>query len=140
MSTEQNKALARRFLEASVASDQAAFMDLLAPDFVAHLAAGPQDREAFVQHNNVFGQAFTDKHFTLKDQIAEGDKVVARATWRATHTGEFRGLPPTGKQIAISAFIIDRVKNGKIVEHWSLFDQMSMMQQLGIVPSPQTTK
>jgi predicted ester cyclase len=57
----------------------------------------------FLQHNNVFIMAFNDRYFTLKDQVAEGDKVVTLATWRGTHSGNFQGLPPTGKQIAISA-------------------------------------
>ena len=136
MTNEQNKALMRRFLESSIADDQTTFRELLAPDFVAHLAGGPQNREAFLQQNKVFVLAFSDRQFTVKDQVAEGDKVVARATWQGTHSGYFQGLPPTGKRIKISAFIIDRIKDGKIVEHWSLFDQMGMMQQLGLVPPP----
>jgi steroid delta-isomerase-like uncharacterized protein len=136
MSTEENKALMRRYLEAALATDQTAFKELLATDFVAHVN-GRQDREVFLQHNNVFVVAFSDRHFTVEDLIAEGDKVVARTTWRGTHSGVFQGLPPTGKQIAISAILIERVKDGHIVEHWSLFDNMSVMQQLGLSPSPQ---
>jgi steroid delta-isomerase-like uncharacterized protein len=140
MATEQNKAVARRFLNASVAGDPATFKDLLSPDFVAHLATGPQNSEVFLQHNNFFTLAFSDRRFTVKDQVAEGDKVVTRATWRGTHSGNFQGLPPTGKQIAISAILIERIKDGQIAEHWSLFDQLSMMQQLGIVPPPQASR
>ena len=136
MSIKENKEIMRRFLEASVASDQTAYKELMAPDFVAHLADGPANRETFLQHNNLFGMAFSDKHFTILDLIAEGDKVSVRAVWRGTHSGDFRGLPPTGKEIKITAFIVDRIRDGKIVEHWSLFDQMGMMQQLGLVPSP----
>jgi steroid delta-isomerase-like uncharacterized protein len=140
MTTEENKALMRRVLEASVASDQAAFKELLAPDFVAHLADGRQNREAFLQHNNVYVEAFSDRHFVVEDLIAEGDKVMARTIMRAIHTGDLHGLPSTGKQIAISAIIIERIKDGKMVEHWSLFDQLSMMQQLGFVPPPQPAR
>jgi steroid delta-isomerase-like uncharacterized protein len=140
MTTEQNKAVARRFLDASVAGDPANFKDLLSSDFVAHLATGPINREVFLQHNNVFIMAFSDRHFTVKDQVAEGDKVVTLATWRGTHSGSFQGLPPTGKQIAISAILIERIKDGQIEEHWSLFDQLSMMQQLGLVPPPQSSR
>ena len=137
MTNEQNKALMRRFLEASIADDQTAFRDLLAPDFVAHLSDGLQSREAFLQQTKVFALAFNDRQFTVEDQVAEGDKIVARATWQGTHSGDFQGMPPTGKRIMIGAFIIDRIKDGKIVEHWSLFDTMGMMQQLGLVPPPQ---
>jgi steroid delta-isomerase-like uncharacterized protein len=140
MTTEQNKALMRRFLEAAVASDQAALKELLAPDYVAHLPGGRQNREGFLQHNNVFVVAFSDRHFAVEDLIAEGDKIMARTTWRGIHSGDFQGVPPTGKQIAISAIIIERIKDGKMVEHWSLFDQLSMMQQLGLIPPPQSAR
>jgi len=140
MTTEDNKALMRRLLETSVASDQTALKELLAPDFVAHLPSGPANREVFLQHNAVFNMAFSGVQLTVKDLIAEGDKVVARTTWRGTHTGDFQGLSPTGKQIAISAFISERFKDGKTVEHWSLFDQLGLMRQLGLVPPPQTAR
>lgn len=138
MTTEGNKARMRRFLDASLASDQSACKELLAPDFVAHLAAGPQNRDGFLQHNNLFVAAFSDRHYDVQDLIAEEDKVMARVTWRGMHSGSFQGLPPTDRRIVISAFIIERIRDGKMVEHWSLFDQMSMMQQLGLVPPPRT--
>jgi steroid delta-isomerase-like uncharacterized protein len=140
MSTEENKALMRRFLEASVNPDEAAFKELMAPDFVAHIPSGPANREAFVQHNYSYVAAFSDRQFEAEDLVAEGDKVVARATWRGTHTGAFMGLPPTGKRIVISAVITERFRDGKSVEHWSLFDSLGMMQQLGLVPPPQPAK
>ena len=99
MSTEQNKSIARRFSEAFDSNDQATFNELLAPDLVAHVpgAPGPLNREAFLQLGNMFIAAFSDSHITLEDQIAEGDKVVSRYTWRMVHTGAFQGLPPTSK-------------------------------------------
>jgi steroid delta-isomerase-like uncharacterized protein len=140
MITEQTKDFMRRFLEASVASDQAEYKELLAPDFVAHLLGGPQNREAFLQHNNFFNVAFSDRQLSVEDLIAEKDKVMARIIWSGIHSGNFQGLPPTGKKIVISAFIVERLKDGKSVEHWSLFDQLAMMQQLGLVPPPQTSR
>jgi predicted ester cyclase len=140
MGAEENKAVMREFLEASVGNSSARLKELLAPDFVAHLAAGPEGPDGFVQHNSAIGNAFSEKTFTVKEQVAEGDKVAARTVWEGTHSGELRGLAPTGKRIAISAFIIDRVRDGKIVEHWSLFDQMGMMQQVGVVAAPPPTK
>jgi len=134
MTSEQNKDFMRRFIEASVASDQSAYKELLAPDFMAHLPGSPQNGEVFLQHNNVFNVAFSDRQITVEDLIAEGDKIMARITWRGIHSGDFQGLPPTGKQVVIGAFIVERIKDGKTVEHWSLFDQRSMMQQLGLVP------
>jgi len=140
MTTEENKALMRRVLEASVGSDQAAFKELLAPDFVAHLPGGPQNREAFLQHNNIFVVAFSDRHFAVEDVIAEGDKVMARTIMRAIHTGDLHGLPSTGKQIAISAIIIERIKDGKIVERWVYSDRLGVLQQHGLVPPPQPNR
>ncbi len=137
MTSEQIKAFMRRFLEASVTSDQASYKELLAPDFVAHLLEGPQNRELFLQHNNVFNVAFSGRQISVEDLIAEGDKVMARIIWSGIHSGDFQGLPPTGKNIVISAFIVERIKDDKAVEHWSLFDQRSMMQQLGLIPPPQ---
>lgn len=134
----QNKTLMRRYLEASIASDQTDFRGMLATDFVAHVG-GALDREAFLKHNNGFTAAFSDRHITVEDLIAEEDMVWARITWQGVHSGDMRGIPATGKQIAISAFLIERIRDGEIVEHWSLFDQMSMMQQLGLVPEPAQT-
>ncbi|HEY1408671.1 MAG TPA: ester cyclase [Promineifilum sp.] len=134
MTTEQNKALARRVLEAIGANDQARLKELLAPDFVAHQPGGPQNGQAFVQHLSSFRLAFSDSEFTVEEQIAEGDRIATRATWQAIHSGDFQGLPPTGKQIAISAIFFGRIREGKFVENRSLFDQMSLMQQLGLIP------
>lgn len=137
MSLKQNKNLARRFMEISGANDQANLKELLAKDFVAHQTYTTQNREEFLQHLYSFSEAFSGSHFAMEEQIAEGDKVMTRATWHVTHSGEFQGLPPTGKQIAISAVLIQRIREGKIVEHWGLFDQLTMMQQLGAVPEPE---
>jgi steroid delta-isomerase-like uncharacterized protein len=140
MGAEENKAVMREFLEASASDNVARIRELLAPDFIAHLAVGPVGPDAFVEHNSVTGDAFSEKVFSIKDQIAEGDRVAARTVWQGTHSAELRGIPPTGKRIAVSAFIVDRIRDGKIVEHWSLFDQMGMMQQLGVVAAPSPTK
>jgi steroid delta-isomerase-like uncharacterized protein len=140
MTSEQNKAIVRRFIEESGHNDQAAYRELMAPDFTAHLAFGPQNRETFLQHSSAFTEAFSDIQIEVRNQAAEGDLVMTHSTWRGTHTGEFRGIPATGKKIAISAFLAERLRDGKIVEHWSLFDQMSMMQQLGVIPPPQAAR
>jgi steroid delta-isomerase-like uncharacterized protein len=140
MDSEENKAVARRFVKASVASDLDPMEALLAPGFVAHEADGPQDREAFLQHLRGFLVPFSDIHFEAEEQVAEGDKVVTRATWSATHTGDFQGLPATGNEVSIGAILIERVQDGKIVEHRGLFDTLSLMQQLGAVPAPEQAR
>ena len=132
----QNKAIVRRFYQAFEAGDQAVFNEVLAPDLVAysHSAPAPQNREAHLQGISFFSAAFSEIHYTVEDQVAEGDKVATRVTLRAIHSGDFQGLTPTGKQIAVSGFTIERIKGGKIVERRVSFDQMGMMQQLGLVP------
>lgn len=140
MTTEQNKATMRRFLEASIADDLSAYKDLLAPDFVGHVPGGPKNSEGFIQHTKFYNLAFTDRSITVDDIVAEGDKVIAQIIWSGTHTGDFQGLPPTGKRIEITAFIIERFQDGKSVEHKSFFDQLTMMRQLGLIPEPQPSR
>ncbi|MCB0212492.1 MAG: ester cyclase, partial [Anaerolineae bacterium] len=81
--------------------------------------------------------AFSGSSSTVEAMIAEGDLVVSRITFRGTHTGDMMGIPPTGKSVTMSEIIIDRVVEGQIVESWRLFDQMAMMQQLGLIPTPE---
>lgn len=141
MTTEQNKALVRRFYEAFGANDEAACAELLAQDLVAysHGAPGPQNRAAHLQGIRMWNTAFRDTHFTIEEQIAEGDKVATRVILRAVHSGgDFQGLPPTGTQIAFSGTSIEHFKAGKIVERHVDSDFLGMMRQLGLIPSPQT--
>ena len=80
--------------------------------------------------------ASPDIHITIEDQVAEGDRVASRWTFRGTHTGDLMGLAPTNKQVTATGMVMDRVADGRIVEHWLEFDQMAMMQQLGDFPAP----
>jgi predicted ester cyclase len=84
----------------------------------------------------VFYGAFPDLHHTFEDQAAEGDKVATRLTFRGAHNGDFQGIPPTGKAVAFGDTVIDRFWDGKLAEHWSMFDMMGLMQQLGVIPTP----
>jgi predicted ester cyclase len=76
-----------------------------------------------------------DNRVIIEDLIAEGDKVVCRFTASGTHQGEFMGIPPTEKRVTIMKIHIYRIIGGKIVECWGLFDQMGLMQQLGVKQS-----
>jgi predicted ester cyclase len=84
----------------------------------------------------MFLSAFPDTKMTIEDQLAEGDKVTTRWTATGTHTGELMGIPATGKAVTVTGFDITRYSGGKSVEHWGQFDQMGMMQQLGVIPTP----
>jgi steroid delta-isomerase-like uncharacterized protein len=141
MSTEANKALVRRFFEAFNAGDLEGVAGLCAPSVVVHNSGAPDplNLDGFKQLAGVFLAAFPGGEHTIEDMIGEGDKVVTRVVYHGTHTGDLMGMPPTGKQVAVPAMIIDQIANGTIVETWRLFDQMGMMQQLGVIPVPEQT-
>ncbi len=138
MSTESNKAAVNRFRDAFNAGDLDGAGAEFAPNAIVHLSGSPEPltMEGFKQLGGMMLSAFSEGMGTAEDVIAEGDKVVSRLTFRGTHTGELMGIPPTGKSVTISEVIIDRFADGKIVESWRLFDQMGMMQQLGVIPAP----
>ncbi len=80
--------------------------------------------------------SFPDIHVAIEDMIAEGDKVVTRITATGTQTGEFMGMPPSGKAIRVEAIGISRIVDGKSVEYWESFDALGLMHQLGAIPTP----
>jgi steroid delta-isomerase-like uncharacterized protein len=136
MSVEENKAVVRRFYAdgATGASDER----LIAPDIAYH---GPpfigeiHGRDGFRQVLAGFRNAFPGFETTIEDLVAEGDKVTVRHTHHATHQGEFNGIPPTGRQVAVSGIEILRLRDGQIVEFWHLDDFLGLLQQLGVVPA-----
>jgi len=137
MSTEENKTLARHFRETMDGNKGAGLEEFLAPQVVMHFPGSPPlNREQVQGLIGLFYSAFPDLHHTFEDQIAEGDKVVSRMTFRGTHQGEFQGIPPTGKEVTFAGIVIDRFVSGKIVENWSNLDMLGMMQQLGVIPTP----
>ena len=82
---------------------------------------------------------FPDARVTVEDQVAEGDKVVSRWTATGTHTGDLMGTAPTGRSIEIPGITISRFSGGKIAEDWYQSDDLGMMQQLGVIPSEETS-
>lgn len=139
MTSEQNKAIVRRFWKAYEANDQDTLNEVLSLDLVAKApgAPGPQNREMHLQGISAFNAAFSDRNFKVEELIAEGDAVATRTTLQGIHTGEFQGLPPTGKQILATGLTIERIKDGKIVERWFSFDVRGVMQELGLVAPSQ---
>ena len=130
--SEENKALARRSWESVEASDTLG--EVYASDVVWHMpdqeVRGIEEAKQFV---DMFKTAFPDMHATVEDVVAEGDKVVTRVTLRGTHQGEVEEFgPPTGKQVEIEGITIHRIEDGKIAEEWNSYDNLSMMQQLGL--------
>jgi len=138
MSIEENKKLVRSYIEAEVKEpgDIDRYIDqLLAPDFIEHHPETGQmlDLEATKQYYHEFYRAFPDTKSVLKDMVAEGDKVATRSVTTATHKGEYAGIPPTGKTFSVDDFEIFRVVDGKIAEHWEVYDRYTMLVQLGVI-------
>ena len=111
---------------------------LVRPDYVennplpgqGHGLAGMKDRYTMLFNG-------LDAHFTVEDMIAEGDKVVVRWTNSGTNTGDFLGIPATGRQYSIQGIDIYRLEDGKLAEHWDVVDVFGHMVQLGVIPAPQ---
>lgn len=138
MTIEQNKAIVLRFYEAFDREDLEQAKELIAPNVVARgLGSGLiNGYDAVIQYGLTMRSAFPDGRHTFEDVIAEEDKVVTRGTFSGTHHGDLLGIPPTGKQVTFSVVHIDRLVDGKIVEHWGQGDTLAIMQQLGVVPLP----
>jgi predicted ester cyclase len=105
------------------------------PDCVIHINGNPQrdlSLDNFKQMIAGFLIAFPDLHFTINDQFTSADKVSTRWTAKGTNTGPFGEMQATHRQIEIEGLIIDHVVNGKVARRWELWDQMAMMQQLGL--------
>ena len=132
--SEENKDLVRRSWEAPDNTDE-----VYAPDAVWHLPDREiQGTEQFKQYVTEYSTAFPDGSVSVEDEIAEGEKVVNRFTLRGTHQGETEEFgPPTGRQVELKGITISRVEGGKIVEEWQAYDNLGVMQQLGLAPEQQ---
>ena len=141
MSIEANKALIQKWVDNVLntrdVSNQSLGYQLVATDFVGHFAGQPpiHGLEVYRQFGSQYFSAFPDLRITPEDLVAEGDKVTMRYDWRGTHKGELMGIPATGKQVTTSGISILRVANGKIAEQWDSFDNLGMLQQIGVIPT-----
>jgi len=111
--------------------------ELIAPNFVEHdpFPGQAPGVEGLKQAMVALRQAFPDLHVTVDEMLSDGDKVVIRSTMKGTHKGTFMNIPATGKQISVEGIDIVRISNGRVVEHWGVTDNLTMMQQLGLVPA-----
>jgi steroid delta-isomerase-like uncharacterized protein len=139
MSTEANKAVVRRIYEELFNQRHLAVADeLSAPDAINYEAPpgiipeGPESAKQIVQ---MLLSAFPDLHMTIEDMVAEDDKVVVRTTFNGTHQGAFMGIPPTGKRVSQQQIHFVRLRDGKVMEHRAVRDDLGMMQQLGVIPA-----
>jgi steroid delta-isomerase-like uncharacterized protein len=145
MSTEQNKTLVRRYWEEVWNQGNLAVVDeLITADFDGHPAPsdanfgrGPTGQKQFV---DMYRTAFPDLRMTIEDMTAEGDRVAVRWTARGTNTGEMMGMPATGKHATVTGMFLNRLAAGKIAEGWGNFDALGMLQQLGVIPTPEQVR
>ena len=131
--SEENKALVQRSWEMEGPEDLDEFYP---PDVVWHMPEqelrGIEEAKQFVSS---FLEAFPDVGFSVEDLIAEGDKVVSRYTVRGTHQGETEEFgSPTGRQLEQEGITIHLIEDGKIVEEWNQYDNLSILEQLGLAP------
>ena len=140
MSTETSKNLARRFYVEILNARQIETVDDLAvAEYDEHepLPGQRDNREGLKDRVRILTEALSPT-FTIEDMIAEGDRVVVRWTNRGTHVAPFIGIPPTGRTFEIAGIDVYRVENDRLAEHWHVVDQLTMLQQLGLLPTPET--
>ncbi len=140
MSNTNIKAVVRQGVENIFNQKNLAHIDeFYATDVVDHSAPPglPAGIEGVHLKIGMFTNAFPDLDITYQYQIAEGDVVGGRFTLTGTHLGDFAGIPATGKQVSVTGHDFVRVVDGKVTEHWVEMDTMTMMQQLGVIPTPQ---
>ena len=144
MSVEDNKALVERLLDAWNRDDFDEIEGILSPDFVNNnpppLPGIGRDRDGMIAIMRHVKQGFPDARGEVLNLMAEGDRVVIHDRVVGTHEGEFFGVPPTGKQASWDFMHIFRIADGRIAERWGIVDAMSVMQQLGAIPTPQTSE
>ena len=138
MSSETNKFLIRRIFEEGMNGGRPEVYDeTIAADYVNYDFPAPAPGlEGFKIVDAMFKAAFPDMRVTIEDEVAEGDKVATRGYFSGTHKGEFMGIPPTGKTIKVSYIDIWRVANGRGKDNWVQMDMLGLMQQLGVIPTP----
>jgi predicted ester cyclase len=136
--SEQNRAMVRRtFEEIWNRGNESIFEERFARDYIGHSFTDVHGPEGGRQFAAMLHHAFPDFHYTVEDEIAEGDRVAQRWTARGTHDGEFQGIPPTGEQVTMTGISIYRVANDKLVEGWTNVDMLGLLHQIGAAPVPE---
>jgi steroid delta-isomerase-like uncharacterized protein len=139
MSAIENKAVVRRLVEEvqSGGGNVELVDEILSKDFIDHtpLPGLPATKDGVKVLFTAFHRAFPDLRVTIKDQIAEGEKVTTRKTFTGTHKGDFLGVPASGRNVEFEVIDILRIVDGRVTEHWAVVNQLQLMQQLGAIPS-----
>jgi steroid delta-isomerase-like uncharacterized protein len=136
MSVATNDTLNRQWIQAFNERDWATEAACRTADYQAHMpgAPGPLDAATWDGFMQAFTTAFPDAQLAIEACFSERDLVATRWTITGTHRGEFQGIPASGRQITMRGIEINRVRDGKIAEHWAQFDQLGVLQQIGALP------
>jgi steroid delta-isomerase-like uncharacterized protein len=143
VSAQENKDIVRRLNEEPWTGNLDIIDELVDPDYIGHDPSTPEPLrgpEGVKEFITTYRTAYSDGRITVDDQIAEGDRVATRWTGRGTHDGELMGIAPTGKQVTVPGLTISRLSNGKVVEEWTNWDTLGMLQQLGAIPETARTQ
>ena len=136
MSTEETRALGRRIMQRLDQRDLDGVLELSTPDSQWHgFAPQALDLAGYKQAISLFLDAYPDSRFPIEDIIAEGDKVTVRHSLQGTHLAPFQGITPSGKSVVVPAIVTFRVRDGKVAETWLNADLLSMLQQIGAIPT-----
>jgi predicted ester cyclase len=139
MSIEANTAAVRKFWD-GINTHRLEYLDeVCTTDFINHDPNLPNPHADLPTTKQLVGgilAGFPDLHSAEDDLIAAGDKVVVRRTFHGTHTGAFMGIAPTGKKITYTGIFIAHLTGGKVSEQWVNADNLSILQQLGVIPMP----
>jgi steroid delta-isomerase-like uncharacterized protein len=139
MSVEANTVKLQLLMDEVLTKHNLAVLDeVFHADYIEHdppPGMGP-GREGLRQWLAGWIAAFPDAQWAIDEQLADGDQVWTRSAWQGTHQGPFLGVPPTGKNVTVAAWTIDRFTDGKIAESRIIMDTLGLMQQLGVIPTP----
>jgi steroid delta-isomerase-like uncharacterized protein len=138
MSVQENKSTLQRAADSfNDPGSRSGWFEIHDPAVVAHgLGPEPLDLEGLNRFYSGLWTAFPDLQITIDDMVGEDDKVAWRLTVNGTQEAEFRGVPPTGREVTFGAQYVFRFRDGKIVERWTNFDRLGVMVQLGAIPAP----
>lgn len=135
-----SSAVARRFFDEVFSEGNLGVVDdLFGQDYIGHPSGaeeGTRGPAGVKEYVGGLRRGVSDLTVTVDDQFAEGDKVVTRWTARGTHDGSLMGIPPTGREAAVTGITIQRLENGRVVEGWTNWDLMGLLGQLGVAPGP----
>jgi len=137
-----NERLARRYFEEAWNRGDVEVLDeLLAPNYVNHTPSTPDPPPGPAGLKPIIlamRRAFPDLHYEVKDVIATEDAVTIRVVMTGTHRGDLFGLPPTGRRVQVDQINIEHIRDGRIVEHWRVTDELQLMRQLNSAAGAET--